>query len=147
MGKSDTKGWMVGGMVMLNDLWDTGTNIALTGSKVGSEFITNGFEAEEFDFAGLDNFDRPLEAATVTLGGALTQTINDRLALVGKGDLRMSPDFGYGEDKAKSRLTGQIGVTYGVAKDTTFDAFYRVEQDPTQNDTTDLGAVGLVYNF
>jgi len=116
MGKSDSKGWMVGGVVMLNDLWDTGTNIALTGSKVGSQFITNGFEAEEFDFAGLDNFDRPLEAATVNLGGALTQTINDKLALVGKGDLRMSPDFGYGEDKAKSRLTGQIGVTYGVAK-------------------------------
>lgn len=132
---------------MLNDLWDTGTNIALTGSKIGSRFITTGFEAEEFDFAGFDNFNRPLETATVNLGGALTQTINDKLALVGKGDLRLASDFGYGKDKAKSRLTGQVGVSYAVARDTTFDAFYRIEQDPVQENTTDLGAVGLVYKF
>jgi opacity protein-like surface antigen len=145
MGKSERKGWMVEGELELADVWKTGTEVFLKGAKVGSEFITTGLEMEQFDAAGYDVFSRPLEAAQVDLGGVVKQNVTDKLALEGKGDIRLAPDFKYETDKAS--LTAQLGVKYEIAPNTSLDAYYRYHQEPEQDETTDLTAVGLVYKF
>lgn len=145
MGKSERKGWMVEGELQLADVWKTGTDVYLKGAKVGSEFITTGLEMEQVDAAGYDVFKRPLEAAQVDLGGVIKQNVTDKLAVEGKGDIRLAPDFKYETDKAS--LTAQLGVKYELAPNTSLDAYYRYHQEPEQDETTDLTAVGLVYKF
>ena len=143
----DTKGWMVGAQLDLANVWKTGINLTLRGSKVGAEFINPNLAVEELIVAGQDFFMRPLENATVNVGGEMSQSVFDKVTLKGKADIRLSSDFGYGKDKPKSRMTGQVGLSYGVAADTSIDAFYRVEQDPALSDTTDLTALGFIYKF
>jgi hypothetical protein len=129
----------------LNDVWDTGTVAVVRASKVGSEFIDSRFAAAEWDFAGFDTFDRVLTAGTVNLGGEVVQTVSDDLKLVGKGDLRLQSDYKY--EAPNGRLTAQGGVSYLVAPNATLDAFYRINQDKGSEDTTDVAAVGLMYEF
>ncbi|OGC06466.1 hypothetical protein A2526_06025 [candidate division WOR-1 bacterium RIFOXYD2_FULL_36_8] len=144
---TDSKGWMVGGELSVANVLNSGTNVVFKGSKVGALFIPSSFAAEVFDAAGFDFFNRPLESSTVNFGGLVSQKLGDKLEFQGKGDLRLSPDYGYGSDKAKSRATGQVGFAYEIAPLTTLDTFYRVEQDPTVGETTDLAAMGLIYKF
>lgn len=142
---SGQKTWMVGGSLALNDIWDTGTVAVIRGAKVGSEFIDSRFTASEFYFAGLDNFDRPLENGTVNLGGELVQKVSDDIRLVGKGDIRLQSDYKY--ESPKGRLTAQGGVSYTVAPNTMLDAYYRINHDKGLADTTDVAGLGLMYQF
>ncbi|OGC24960.1 hypothetical protein A3J90_07255 [candidate division WOR-1 bacterium RIFOXYC2_FULL_37_10] len=147
IGSSNSTGWLVGGELDVANALSSGLDVVLRGTKVGSSFIYDNLSAEEFDIAGLDFFDRPLENGTVNLGGKISQKMGEKLEFEGKGDLRLSSDYGYGADKAKSRATGQVGFAYEVAPSTKVNTFYRVEQDPTISETTDLAAMGLVYKF
>lgn len=132
-----TSGLMVGAKLDVDDLWNTGTKLSLSGSKIGSKYINL---PSQFDYAGLDFFSRPLENATVNIGGELVQALTPQWALKGKGDLRLS-------SKAKSRATAQVGLAYDIAPQTVFDAFYRVNQDPAASQTSDITAMGLLYRF
>ena len=136
---------MIGGGLNLNDLWDTGTVVAIRLAKIGSEYISPGFSAEEFYFAGYDNFNRPLIGGTVQVGGALTQTVNDRVMLSGKGDLRLAGNYQYVGSNA--RFTAEGGISYNLAPNTNLDAAYRVHQDKGTDDTSDLATLGLQYKF
>jgi hypothetical protein len=145
LGGGDKKNWMVAGEVALDDLWDTGTVATVRASKVGTEFITPAFAAEEWDFAGFDTFDRPLVNGTVNLGGEVTQNVSEDIKLVGKGDLRLAGDYQY--EAPNGRLTAQGGISYAVAPNATLDASYRIFQDKATDDTSDIAAVGLLYEF
>jgi hypothetical protein len=147
LGKSDTKGWMVGAELKVSDFIISGGSFLLRGAKVGSEFIPPDLAYEEFGETGYDIFMRPLLQSTVNIDAEFDHPLAERLKLKGKGAARLSGDYGYGQDKPLSRLTGQIGVTYNIANDTSLDAFYRAEQDPTISETTDLTAVGIMYKF
>jgi S-layer homology domain len=146
MGGTAQKSWMVAGEVALDDLWDTGTVAIVRGSKVGSEFIDPTFATAEWDFAGFDTFNRALVAGTVNLGGEVTQKVSDDIKLIGKGDLRLTSDYKY-ENNSVGRLTAQGGISYAIAPNTTFDAMYRIFQDKSTMDTSDVAAVGLLYEF
>ncbi len=145
MGGSAQKAWMVSGQVKLNDVFDTGTVASIKVAKVGSQFINDRFSALEFDFAGYDRFNRPLENGTVNLGGDISQTVADGLKLVGKGDLRLDGDYSYAVPKG--RLTAEGGISYAVAPNASLDALYRVQQDKATHDTSDMAALGLMYQF
>ena len=146
IGGGNSKSLMVKGEVALNDLWETGTVANIMASKVGSEFIdSDNFANEEFDFAGLDTFMRPLTNGTVNVGGEVVQTVSDDLKLVGRGDLRLTGDYKY--NSTAGRLTAQGGVLYAVAPNTTVDASYRLFQDKATDDMSDVAAVGLLYEF
>jgi len=147
LGGSEQKSWMVAGEVALNDLWDTGTVANIRVSKIGSDYIDDraDFAAAEFDIAGLDSFDRVLEEGTVNLGGEVVQTVTDDIKLVGKGDLRLEPDYQY--EAPKGRLTAEGGISYAIAPNTTLDAKYRIHQDKATDDTSDVAALGLLYQF
>ncbi|OGC40904.1 hypothetical protein A2438_01255 [candidate division WOR-1 bacterium RIFOXYC2_FULL_46_14] len=142
--KGGRSGMMAGAKVYLDDPFNTKTKVTLSGSKIGGDYLAL---ASQFDYAGLDFFDRALENATVNLGGELVQGINDKWSLKGKGDVRMSSDFGYGKDKAKSRATAQVGLTYNIAPQADFDTYYRLQQDPVIGQTSDFAAAGLLYRF
>jgi hypothetical protein len=144
-GGSEQRNWMVAGAVALNDVWDTGTVANITVSKIGSDYITDGFAAEEFDIAGLDNFNRPLGEGTVNLGGTVVQNVSEDIKLIGKGDLRLEPDYKY--EAPKGRLTAEGGISYAIAPNTTLDAMYRIHSDKATNDTSDVAALGLMYEF
>jgi len=145
MGGSERKNMMLAGKLALNDVWDTGTVAVINLSKVGSDYITDNFAAECFDIAGLDSFDRVIEEGTVNLGGAVTQNVSQDIKLKGKGELRLNGDYGY--KLPKGRLTAEGGVSYTVAPNTTLDAIYRISQDKALADTSDVAALGLMYEF
>ncbi len=146
-GGSDRKTMMVSGGVALKDLWDTGTVANIQVAKIGSEFISTdpAFSAAEFDFAGLDPFNRPLENGTFNLGGEITQNVSDDFRLIGRGALRLDGNYQY--QTPKGRLTAEGGISYTVAPNADFNALYRLHQDKVTNDTTDLASLGLVYHF
>lgn len=144
-GGSNQKNWMVAGEVALNDLWDTGTVANITVSKIGSDYIADAFETECFDIAGLDKFNRALKEGTVNLGGEVVQTVSEDIKLVGKGDLRLASDYKY--EAPLGRLTAEGGISYAVAPNTSLDAIYRIHQDKETDDTSDIAALGLMYNF
>lgn len=146
-GSPDPKAMMVGAQLEVPNLFGEKSNLLIYGSKVGSEYISNNFSVEEFNVAGYDLFKRPLEAATVNLGGEIVQPFSEKLDFHGKGILRLSSDFGYGKEKTKSYATAQVGLKYEIAPSTTVDTYYRINQDPTISETTDLAAMGLVYKF
>lgn len=138
---------MLAGQISLIDLLDSGTDATINISRVGSSYLNTSstFNDVEFDMAGLDTFKRPLENGTVNLGGQLVQTVNKDVKLVGKGDLRLNSNYQYSGSQA--RLTAQGGVSYAIAPNTKLDAAYRVHQDKGTGDTSDLAALGLMYNF
>lgn len=139
-------GMMVAGSLSLEDPLATGTVITVKAAKVGSEYIDpNRFAAEQFDLAGYDNFDRPLENGTVNIGGELVQAVTDRAKLIGKGDLRLNGDYKY--EGPKARITAQGGIQYNIAPNVNLDAAYRVYQDKGLSDTSDMASFGLLYNF
>ncbi|MFA4844518.1 MAG: S-layer homology domain-containing protein [Candidatus Margulisiibacteriota bacterium] len=144
LGKSSSQ-MMVAGSVSLNDPWETGTVMMVRAAKVGSAYIDGRFAGEQFDLAGYDNFDRPLENGTVNFGGQLVQSVSDKVKLIGKGDVRLNGDFKY--EGSRARATGQGGISYNLAPNVNFDAAYRVYQDKLSGDTSDLAAVGLLYRF
>jgi len=145
LGGTEKQHWMVAGEVALNDVFDTGTVANITVSKVGADYIPDIFATALFDVAGLDTFNRPLEEGTVNLGGKVVQNVSEDIKLVGKGDLRLASDYQY--DSPKGRLTAQGGISYAVAPHTSLDASYRVHQDKATNDTSDVAALGLMYQF
>ncbi len=146
MGGSKTSSLMVAGELGLNDLWDTGTVVTARVSKIGSTYLNSGtFADAEFDMAGLDAFDRALQNGTVNLGGELVQNVSDSVKLVGKGELRLNGNYQY--DSPNGAITAQGGVLYAVAPNTNLDASYRLYQSKSSNDTSDIAAVGLMYNF
>ncbi|MFH2034666.1 MAG: S-layer homology domain-containing protein [Candidatus Margulisiibacteriota bacterium] len=147
MGKYDRAGWMVGGELQIADAWNTGTSFMVKGAKVGSEYISTVLASEQNEEAGFDVFMRPLQNAQVDIGGEVSQILTDRLVLKGKGDIKLSPDFQYGKDFNNTNITAQVGISYDLAPATNFDAFYRLYQDPTASETTDLAAAGLIYRF
>ncbi|MBN3032608.1 MAG: S-layer homology domain-containing protein [Candidatus Saganbacteria bacterium] len=144
LGKTPSK-MMVKGSVSLKDPLDTGTVITINAAKVGSEYIDPAFAAEQLELAGLDSFDRPLENGTVNFGGQVEQVVSDRTKLIGKGDIRLGSDYRY--QGGKARLTAQGGIEYNLAPNVDLDAAYRVHQDKSTGDTSDLAAVGLLYRF
>lgn len=141
----DRSKWLVGGSVAINDVWDTGTVAVIKAAKVGAGFIDDRFAAAEIDLAGFDNFNRPLVNGSVNIGGQIVQSVSDDLKLVGKGDVRLQPDYTYAG--IKGRLTAEGGISYAVAPNTTFDARYRFSHDKSTNTKSDLAALGLVYQF
>jgi hypothetical protein len=148
LGGSDQETWMVGGKVAMNDVWDTGTVMNVSLSKVGAQFIDNRFAMEEFDVAGYDSFNRPLQNGTVNIGGGITQTVTEGVKLVGKGEIRLESDYKY--EAPLGRLTAEGGISYAVAPNTTVDAIYRVHQIKLAGDgtdTSDVAALGLMYEF
>jgi hypothetical protein len=145
LGGSEKSNWAVSGDLKLNDVWDTGTVAIIRASKVGQDFITDLFRNEEWDFAGFDTFDRVLTEATVNIGGEVTQAVTDNIKLIGKGDIRLASDFEY--DDPRGRLTAEGGIAYSIAPNATLGAKYRVNQDQSTDDTTDMAAIGLMYNF
>ena len=137
---------MVAGRLSLNDPWDTGTVMTVRAAKVGSEYINDRIaDSRLYDLAGYDYFERPLENGTVNIGGELVQQVSDRAKLIGKGDLRLSGDYKY--EGAKARLTAQGSILYNVAPNVNLETAYRVYQDKSLNDTSDLAAFGLQYRF
>lgn len=144
---SASRSIMLAGKVALNDLWDTGTVATINVAKVGSKFISTNptFAGVERDLAGLDTFNKPLENATVNIGGEIVQEVSEDVKLIGKGELRLSGDYKY--TTTKGRLTAQGGVSYVIAPNTNLDAMYRVYQDKSTGDTSDVAALGLLYNF
>ncbi|MDI6731688.1 MAG: S-layer homology domain-containing protein [Candidatus Margulisbacteria bacterium] len=145
LGGSAQSRWMVAGKVDLNDLWDTGTVATLQFSKIGAEFIDSNFANEEFYFAGVDAFNRALVNGTVNIGGKVAQQLAQDFTLVGRGELRLNSDYRY--DTTKGKLTAEGGINYAIAPSTSIDAMYRVYQDKSISDTSDLAAVGLNYSF
>jgi hypothetical protein len=145
LGGSDKKNWAVSGDLTLNDVWDTGTVAIVRASKVGVDFVTDLFAYDEFDFAGFDTFDRYLIEGTVNIGGEVTQAVTDNIKLIGKGDIRLRGDFEY--DDPLGRYTAEGGIAYSIAPNATLGAKYRVNQDQSTDDTTDMAAIGLMYNF
>lgn len=145
IGGTANKNLMVAGAVALNDVWDTGTVAVIRVSKVGSDYIADTFAAEEFDIVGYDSFNRPLEEGTVNLGGEVTQIVSPDIKLIGKGDIRLGGDYKY--EAPKGRLTAEGGVSYMIAPNTTLDAIYRLHQDKSTGDTSDVAALGLMYKF
>lgn len=144
LGRSSSQ-MMVAGSLSLNDPWETGTVLMAKAVKVGSAYIDGRFAGEQFDLAGYDNFDRPLENGTVNFGGQLVQSVSDKVKLIGKGDVRLNGDFKY--EGSRAQATGQGGISYNIAPQVNFDAAYRVFQDKSSGDTSDLAAVGLLYRF
>ncbi|MGB9613383.1 MAG: hypothetical protein ACPL4K_04320, partial [Candidatus Margulisiibacteriota bacterium] len=136
---------MVSGVLTLKDPFDTGTVITLQMAKIGSNYINPLFANEEFYFAGLDNFNRPLLGGTVQIEGVLEQNISEKLRLVGKGDVRLSGDYRYEGNKA--RLTAEGGIYYDIAPNTNLGAAYRVDKDRAAGITSDLTQIGLRYRF
>ena len=145
VGDNTRSGLMVSGAVAVNDIWDTGTFATLQLAKIGANYINPLFANEEFYFAGLDNFNRPLIPGTVQVGGTLTQNVSDRVRLVGRGDVRLAGNYQYAGTNA--RLTAEGGISYNIAPNANFDAAYRVHQDKGTGDTSDMAAVGLMYKF
>jgi len=145
MGGTQRQNMMVAGEVALNDLWDTGTVAVVRASKIGSDYLADNFAAAEWDFAGFDSFDRALLEGTVNIGGEVAQAVSDDVMLVGKGELRLNSDYKY--EAPNGTITAQGGVSYAVAPNTSVDAFYRVFQSKATNDTSDVAALGLLYNF
>ncbi|HVN67192.1 MAG TPA: hypothetical protein VMT55_02385, partial [Candidatus Sulfotelmatobacter sp.] len=142
----DPSRMMVAGRFSLNDPWDTGTVMTIRAAKIGSEYIDDQMaNSRLYDLAGYDNFERPFENGTVNIGGELVQQVSDRTKLVGKGDLRLSSNYKYEGDKA--RLTAQGSILYNVAPNVDLETAYRVYQDKSLNDTSDLAAFGLQYRF
>ncbi|MFH1683676.1 MAG: S-layer homology domain-containing protein [Candidatus Margulisiibacteriota bacterium] len=148
LGGNQQKNLMVSGVVALNDVMETGTVVVIRASKVGSEFLNSTnttLTAAEWDFAGFDSFARPLTNNTVNIGGELVQSVSDDINLVGKGDVRLNSDYRY--EAHNGRLTAEGGISYAVAPNTTLDAMYRVFRSKSSNDTTDVAALGLMYEF
>jgi len=145
LGGKEKSSMMVSGALALNDLWDTGTVAIIRMAKIGASYIDPAFANEEFYFAGYDNFNRPLVGGTVQLGGVLTQTVSDKVKIIGKGDVRLSGDYKY--EGANARLTAEGGISYNIAPNANLDAAYRVHQDKGAGDTSDVAAVGLLYKF
>lgn len=145
MGSSKISGWMASGQIDMNDIWETGTVATIRVAKVGSEFIDPDFAANEFDFAGYDNFSRPLESGTVNVGGKIVQNVSQELRLTGKGDIRLSNDYKF--EAPKGRMTAEGGISYTIAPNTNLEAAYRVHHDKGLDDTSDITAFGLMYSF
>lgn len=136
---------MAEGNLKLNDPLDTGTVITVRAVKIGSGYIDSRFSEQQFDWAGYDYFNRPLESGIFNLGGELVHQISDKAKLVGKGDLRLDNAYRYQGPKAS--FTAQGGISYNLAPNVDLDAAYRVYQNKKLSDTSDLAAVGLIYRF
>jgi hypothetical protein len=145
LGGRNKSQWLVSGNLKLNDLWDTGTVAIISAAKIGGSFIDNRFAAEEIDLAGFDNFNRPLTNGSVNIGGQLVQTVSDDLKIIGKGDIRLQPDYQYAGPQG--RLTAEGGISYAIAPNTTLDAMYRLAHDKSSSTRSDLAAVGMMYQF
>ncbi|NQT30597.1 MAG: S-layer homology domain-containing protein [Candidatus Saganbacteria bacterium] len=147
IGGTDQSRWLAEAKVVLNDVFATGTVANIRVTKVGSGYnAANGvIRAAEFAMAGLDVFDRALQETTFNVGGEIVQKISDDLAFIGKGEYRMNGDYTY--EAPLGALTAQGGVSYAIAPNALLDASYRIFQSKATNDTTDIAAIGLVYEF
>jgi len=144
-GGSTQSSLMVAGKLDLKDVWDTGTVATLQFSKIGATFIDPNFTAQEFYFTGVDPFNRVLETGTVNLGGKVAQMLDPNFTLVGKGEITLNSNYQY--DTTKGKLTAEGGISYAIAPNTSLDAMYRIYQDKSVSDTSDLASLGLNYNF
>ncbi len=147
LGSTASSGMMVAGELWFINPWNTNTTFKLGASKIGSQFITADFAGEEFNVAGYDLFMRPLINSTDNIDAEIVQGVSDKLTLSGKTSVRLSPDFAYGANKPNSRATGQISLSYEVVQSAVMNVYYRIEQDPVINETTDMFAMGLLYKF
>lgn len=145
MGSYNRSGWLLGAGLKLNDVWDTGTKLLFTATKLGSNYFDTSLIP---DLAGYDIFDRPLQNASVNIEGSVEQSLIDKIKIEAKGVVRTSPDLKYGENYAASRLTLQGGVSYNFNDAASVGVSYRVLHNPTAVDkTTDMAKIGLLYNF
>lgn len=138
---------MASGTLAFKDPLDTGTVATIRFAKVGSQYLSaaDQFAGAEFDFAGYDIFNRPLENATVNLGGEVTQNVTDNLKFIGRGIMRLNSDYKY--DAPKGRLTAEGGISYNINPSTSLGAIYRVHKDKATSDTTDMATLGMLYQF
>ncbi|HTY13502.1 MAG TPA: S-layer homology domain-containing protein [Candidatus Omnitrophota bacterium] len=144
VGRPENKTWMAKLGMEVRNLVE-GSRFSLKISKIGSEFVPAELLAEEIGETGYDAFMRPLENATVNLDYDLSQSVSDKLVLGSHGTVRLSPDLGFGPDKAQSLYTLQLGFSYLPASDAAIDVFYRVHKDVPAEETTDL--VGMSVRF
>jgi len=143
---SEKRSWLAEAGVSLSNFIE-GANIMVKATKIGSDFIPADLLVEELGETGFDVFMRPLENSTANIDYEFSQILTDKLAFKSKGAWRLTPDFGYGPDKQKSRQTIQAGFSYLPAQDINIDAYYRTNQDPTIGETTDLSAISIYYRF
>jgi len=143
---SEKRSWMARAGVSLSNFIE-GMRLKARLTKIGADFIPQALMAEELGETGFDVFMRPLENSTANLDFEFSQSLIEKVSFNCKGALRMTSDFGYGPNKAKSRQTLQAGISYLPAQDTSIDAYYRANQDPTAGETTDLSAVSVSYKF
>jgi len=146
-GGKENKNMMASGALAFKDPLDTGTVATIRFAKVGSQYLSaaDQFAGAEFDFAGYDIFNRPLENATVNLGGEVTQNVTDNLKFIGRGIMRLNSDYKY--DAPKGRLTAEGGISYNINPSTSLGAIYRVHKDKATSDTTDMATLGMNYKF
>ena len=146
IGGSERRAWLAGAVISLTN-FIPGTSLRAEAVKIGADFIPADFAAEEIGETGFDIFMRPLENSTANFNFEFTQTLTEKIIFKGLGAWRLSPEFGYGPDKPRSRQTLQAGFSYLPAQDTSVSAYYRTSQDPTVGETTDLSALSIKYNF
>jgi hypothetical protein len=145
--KREASGWMVKGQLDVSDFMVNGGRFMLRGTKVGSQYLTDGLLTEDIGESGFDVFNRPLYNSTVNIDAEFRHPLAEKIALLGKGALRLSGDMGYGADRPLSRLTGELGMAFSLAADSILNLTYRAEQDPTISETTDFAQLGLNYSF
>ncbi len=147
MGSSASSGMMVKSDLWFLNPWNTNTTFMLGVSKIGSQFITSGFEDEEFNIAGYDLFMRPLQNATDNVDLQLIQNITDKLTFTGKGSMRLSSGFVYDKSEPMAKATAQVGLSYEVVQSAILNMYYRIQQVPSKTETADMFAMGLLYKF
>jgi len=143
---SEKRSWMAGAVLSLSNFIE-GASLTVAATKIGADFIPADLIVEELGETGFDIFMRPLENSTANLNFEFLQALTDKIIFKSKGAWRLTPDFGYGPDKQKSRQTIQAGFSYLPARDMSIDAYYRANQDPTIGETTDLSAISINYRF
>lgn len=144
--KAETKNWLAGAGLTLSNFIE-GMQLSVKFAKVGSEFIPTELATEELGETGFDAFMRPLENSTSNIDVDFTQILTEKLLFKARSAVRMTSDLGYGADKPKSRQTMQAGFTYLPASNTDIGFYYRINQDPTIAETTDLMGVGVNCKF
>jgi len=144
---------MMGGLgVTLQDIWETGTIISFKYKAVGSTFLYEPAQLDEYLFAGTDNFGRLVLAASgegvVDVGLEVTQVLSETINLVSRTDMRLAPGHVYDSAHAQCALTTELGLVYDVAPNTILQGLYRVETIPSAADqTTDLLQMVLSFTF
>ncbi|NQU17166.1 MAG: S-layer homology domain-containing protein [Candidatus Saganbacteria bacterium] len=145
LGGTKQSNWLVGAELEMDDLFGSELNASIQVYKIGSQFITSEFAAEEMFFAGFDNFMRPLENGTANIGAKASKSLTKKLKIEGKGDIRLNGD--YKLESPKGRITLEGGLEYALSASSTLKGRYRINQDKAFGGTSDLFILGVLNTF